>query len=220
MSYPFDVDLREAWHPGDSCFGQCPQYAAQEILKFAKDHGCTRITSSLGYPQSNGRAQRAVKTVNKIVNKSPDLYTALLSYSGTPLECGYSPSQLLVGRQLRTKIPMVPSTLEPSCVESKQLQDKQENTQRKQNKTYYHCHRARPLGILQPGDSVRVQDAKTSGTVIKQTDSPRSYLVRTPTSLNRRHLVPTPNEHTSDTVSPSTSCQDRQRNSLKRSHQM
>ena len=117
-----------------------------------------------------------------------------------------------MGRQLRTKIPVVPSTLEPRWVESKQLQDKQEEIKRKQKKTYDRYHRARPLGILQPGDSVWVQDAKTSGTVIKQTDSPRSYLVRTPTSClrrNRRHLVPTPNEHTSVTDSPSTSCQDR-----------
>ena len=44
--YPFELDLREAWHPGDSCFGQCQQYAAQEFVKFAEDQGFTHITSS------------------------------------------------------------------------------------------------------------------------------------------------------------------------------
>ena len=114
-----------------------------------------------------------------------------------------------------------------SLVVSKQLQDKQENMTRKQKKTYDHYHRARPLGILQPGDSVWGQDAKTSGTVIRHTDSARSYLVRTPTSClrrNRRHLAPTPSEQL---VSPSvraraanTDVRCRQRNSRNRCHQL
>ena len=73
-----------------------------------------------------------------------------------------------------------------------------------------HYRRARPLGILQPDDSVWVQDAKTSGTVARQTDSRRSYLVQTKSCLRRiLHLVSTPNEQTCVTGSPSTSCQDR-----------
>ena len=225
--YPFEVDLREAWHPGDSCFGQWLTIRSSGVHEIAEDQGFTRITSSPRYPQSNGKAERAVHTVKNLLKKSADPYNAFLSYRATPLECGYWPSPLLMGSQLRTKIPVVPSTIEPRWVESKQLQDKQETINRKQKKTYDHCHRARPLGILQSGDSVWVQDAKTSGTVSEQTDSPRSHLVRTPTSClrrNRRHLVSTPNEHTSVTVSPSTSCQDRrsrrQRNSRNRSHQL
>ena len=37
-----------------------PQYAAQEIVKFPEYQGFTHITSSPRYPQSNGKAERAV----------------------------------------------------------------------------------------------------------------------------------------------------------------
>ena len=90
-----------------------PQYAAQKLTKFAEDQRFKHITSSPRYPQSNGKAERAVRTVKNLLKKSADPYNALLSYRATLLECGYSPSQLLMGRQLRTKIPVVPSTLEP-----------------------------------------------------------------------------------------------------------
>ena len=102
-------------------------------------------------------------------------------------------------RPLRTNIPVLPSKFKPRWVESKQLE-------------VDNYRRARPLGNLQPGDSVWIQDAKTIGTVIKQTELPRLYVMRTPTSclrIIRRHFVSTPNAHTSVTDSPSMSCQDR-----------
>ena len=91
---------------------------------------CT-FTNSPRYPQSNGKEERAVKSATNVM-MSADPYSALLSYRATPLECGHSPSQLLMGRQLRNKIPVVTSALEPRWIESKQLQDKQENIKRKQ----------------------------------------------------------------------------------------
>ena len=121
-----------------------PQYAAQEFVKFAEDQGFTHITSSPRYPQSNGKAERAVQTLKNLLKKSADPYNALLSYRATPLECGYSPSQLLMGRQLRSKIPVVPSTLEPRWVESKQLQDNKrtssESRRKRTTATIAHDH--------------------------------------------------------------------------------
>jgi len=63
-----------------------PQYAAQEFVKFAENQGFTSITSSPRYPQSNGKAERAVQTVKNLLKKSADSYNALLSYRATPLE--------------------------------------------------------------------------------------------------------------------------------------
>ena len=94
---------------------------------------------------------------------------------------------------------MFPSKFKPRWVDSKQLQ-------------VDNYLRARPLGNLQPGDSVWVQDAKTIGTMMKQIELRRLYLLRTPTSclrIIRRHFVSTPNAHPSVTDSPSMSCQDR-----------
>ena len=85
-----------------------PQYA-----RFAREEGFIHVTSSPCYPQSNGKAERTVQTVKAMLKKSVDPYGALLAYRTTSLECGYSPAQLLMGRQLRTSIPVMASTVQP-----------------------------------------------------------------------------------------------------------
>lgn len=51
------------------------------------------------FPQSNGQVERAVQTMEKLLQKSNDPYLALLNYWATPLHwCGFSPAELLMGR--------------------------------------------------------------------------------------------------------------------------
>ena len=131
-----------------------------------------------------------------MLKKSVDPYGALLAYRTTSLECGYSPAQLLMVRQLRTSIPVMASTLQPRWDESKQLRDRQQNIKTRQTVDYDRYHRAQPLSTLSAGDPVWVQDAKIGGIVVGKAGTPRSYHVQTPTTClrrNRRHLVPTPN---------------------------
>ena len=173
-----------------------PQYASHEFVRFASEEGFIHVTSSPRYPQSNGKAERTVQTVKAILKKSVDPYGALLAYRTTSLECGYSPAQLLMCRQLRTSIPVMASTLQPRWDESKQLRDRQENIKTRQTVDYDRYHRAQPLSTLSAGDPVWVQDAKIGVTVVGKAGTPRSYLVQTPTTClrrNRRHLMPTPN---------------------------
>ena len=127
-----------------------------------------------------------------MLNKSVDPYGALLAYRTTSLECGYSPAQLLVGRQLMTSIPVMASTLQPRWDESKQLRDRQENIMTRQTVDSDRYHRAQPLSTLSAGDPLFVQYAKIVGTVVGEAGTPHSYLVHTPTTYlrrNRRHLV-------------------------------
>ena len=91
-----------------------PQFACEAYSNFAEKYGFKHITSSPQHPQSNGEAERAVKTIKSLLRKSGDPYLALMAYRATPLEVGYSPSELLMGRVLRTTIPMTQKQLTPN----------------------------------------------------------------------------------------------------------
>ena len=85
-----------------------PQYSSHEMKEFAQLYGFTHITSSPRYPQSNGQAERAVQAVKKLLRTSGDLYLSVLNYNATPMPwCGFSPSELLMGRKVRTTVPQV-----------------------------------------------------------------------------------------------------------------
>ncbi len=55
-----------------------------------------------------------VQTMKKLLTKSDDPYQGLLSYRSAPLSNGYSPAELLMGRQLRGFVPTTPATLLPN----------------------------------------------------------------------------------------------------------
>ena len=57
----------------------------------AKKYGFIHVMSSPKYPQANGEAECAVRTVKDILKKNSDLYLAMLAYRSIPLENGYSP---------------------------------------------------------------------------------------------------------------------------------
>jgi len=89
-----------------------PQYSS-EFSKFASVYGFLHTTSSPKYPQSNGEAEIAIKTVKGLFNKAEDPYLALLAYRATPLQNGFSPAELLMGQRLRSTAPMIPLLCEP-----------------------------------------------------------------------------------------------------------
>ena len=62
-----------------------PQFIFREMQGFAEQYSFTHNTSSLHYHQSNGMAERTVKTVKQLLGDTPDPYLALLSYRSTPL---------------------------------------------------------------------------------------------------------------------------------------
>lgn len=176
-----------------------PQYSS-EFSKFASVYGFVHTTSSPKYPQSNGEAERAVKTVKGSLNKAEDPYLALLTYRATPLQNGFSPAELLKGRWLRSTVPMIPLLREPKVPDYSEVVKKDAINKGKQKSNFDTHHATIDLRPLSPGDRVWVTDHGSDATVVTEA-APRSYEVLTLDGTyrrNRRHLVVLP--HTSCTT--------------------
>lgn len=172
-----------------------PQYTSDLFRKFASEYGFKHVTSSPYHPQGNGEAERGVQTVKNLLKKAKDPYRALMAYRATPLDVGYSPSELLMSRKLRTTLPVHPEQRKPEVPDFNTVESRDARAKVRQ-KANFDSHRgARDLPVLVPGDSVWVSDRKTPGQVIEQTGE-RSYLLRTPEGVyrrNRSHAIRTPN---------------------------
>lgn len=172
-----------------------PPFNSAEYLHFANEWGFEVNHSSPKYPQSNGEVERAVQTVKRLLKKEKDKEIALLAYRSTPLSCGYSPAELLMGRKIRTTVPIFHTLLTPKWPDLVQLQKQEDQSKVKQEKYFNTRHRAMPLRKLTQGTEVRITTHPEPGVVKGTTESPRQYEVDTPTGVikrNRVHLIPLP----------------------------
>ncbi len=161
--------------------------ASREFAKFATEYGFFHQTSSPKFPQSNGMAEAAVKIVKMLFKKNEDAQKALMEYRATPLENGYSPAELLMGRKIRTTVPSNPVNLQPKTVDPVVLSKREEKRKERMKSNYDKRYGARGLDELVPGETVWIIDMKTWGRVVKKASTPRSYLIETPTGILRRN---------------------------------
>lgn len=148
-----------------------PQFASEKYDNFARDYGFQHVTSSPSYPQGNGKAERAVQTIKNLLKKSGDPYLALMAYRSTPLEVGYSPSELLMSRKLRTTLPMTAEQRMPKTPDFSVVTTRDRKMKLRQKKNFDVHRGARELLILLPGESVWVPDRQGSGRVVEETSS-------------------------------------------------
>ena len=163
-----------------------PQYSSAAFEDFSKEYEFDHVTSSPKYPQANGEAERAVKTTKQLLEKNNDPYLAILAYRSTPLENGYSPSELLMGRKSQTTLPTTPKQLKPSIPKERVVREKERKLKKKNKRNFDNRHKARDLQPLQPGDTVWIPENKSDGTIVEQSN-PRSYTVRVQGGTIRRN---------------------------------
>ena len=168
-----------------------PQYSSREFQDFAEEYEFRHITSSPYFPQGNGEAERAVETIKNLLKKTDDPYKSLLAYRSTPLQLGYSPSQLLMGRILRTTVPTTRAQREPHIPDLSLVRSRDKTNKARQKKKFDSHHGARELSPLLPGDQVWVPQRECEGEVQEEV-TPRSYTVETEDGSvrrNRRDLI-------------------------------
>ena len=80
---------------------------------------------------------------------------AFLEYQNTPLKCGYSPSQLLLGRRKKSSVPITNKALKPILVNDQKVRKRMQESKQRQKSNIDRS--ARSLTPLCVNQSVRVK---------------------------------------------------------------
>ena len=171
-----------------------PQYSCGEFETFANTYGFTHVTSSPHFPQANGKAERHVGTVKRILQKAledgQDPAMAMVCVRTTPIDSGLpSPADLMFRYKVNSNLPSI-SRAEHQDNYKQLMLEKHAKAEQAYNQT------ARALPELEPGEHVRVQDPITKkwspARVREKTELPRSYIVEAKSGAilrrNRRHI--------------------------------
>ena len=173
-----------------------PQYSSNEFKIFAESYNFSHITSSPYHPRGNGEAERAVRTLKNLLKDAKDPYLALMSYRATPLPwCNLSPTQLLMGRTIRTVVPEADGVLIPSWPNLTEFRKVDEQYKKKRKSQYDKRHRVRELPEFDDDTEVFITEGRNPtvpGRVIQSSGT---------SQRNRCHLNQRPSD-TSDMTRP------------------
>ncbi|UYV63627.1 hypothetical protein LAZ67_2005063, partial [Cordylochernes scorpioides] len=150
-----------------------PPFNSTGFKNFAQKYEFKHQTSSPKYPRSNGQVERTIQTIKgliiKAVKSGRDPNLALMEFNNTPKYDLPSPTQMLMGRSVRTLSTYTPDNRSPKRI-------------------------LRPLEV---GDNIMLQERHRKwvpATVTAKHETPRSYMVKTPSGSEyrrcRSHLRP------------------------------
>ena len=100
-----------------------------------------------------------------------------MSYKATSLENGFSPTQMLFGRKIRTTVPVFPDQLKPSWPWLQEFREHEHESKIVQTKCYNVTHRCIELLAPKPGGGLWIR--KNNAAVTERATTPRSYVVVT-----------------------------------------
>ena len=79
--------------------GDGPKFVSTEFDEFSNEYSFTLVTSSQKLPQANGKAKRAVETINILLKKEKKNQLKLSCLTEKPhWKTPYSPAEMLFGR--------------------------------------------------------------------------------------------------------------------------
>jgi hypothetical protein len=164
-----------------------PYFTSQEFRLFADEWGFAHTTSSPYHPQSNGKAESAVKIVKRIFKVSDDPWRALMEWRNTPNRDFDSPNTRLLGRQVRCFLPIAEEHLRYAApdlesIEAQRMR-RQEKQQSRPGRQLESLRIGQPVALRTVGDHVN----KWKEARVVQPLSDRSYLVESEGSLFRRN---------------------------------
>lgn len=169
-----------------------PQYASEEFRQFSKRWSFDHQTSSPHFPRANGLAERFVQVAKSMLKKcdedSSDLGLALLHARNTPRSGDIpSPNERLMGRLVRTNLPMTKEALKPKVVDNVQGLLQRERLIQKE----YADRGAQETPQFSEKERVLVQNLRSkaweSGEIVENLEADRSYLVSSGSGVVRRN---------------------------------
>ena len=169
------------------------QYTAEEYKQFSKEWEFQHVTTSPRYPQANGLAEKSVQIIKNLLTKAKldnkDPYLSLLEYRNTSVYDIGSPAQLSMSRRLNSLLPCTQEQLNPRVIDPTRVVEVMKRKQ--QISKDYYDQRTKQLSVLKPNDAIRI-GRWVPGVVIRQAETPRSYIVKGPSGheyrRNRKHL--------------------------------
>ncbi|KAL5488608.1 hypothetical protein EMCRGX_G017577 [Ephydatia muelleri] len=104
-----EQDVAHFGYPHTIVTDNSSSFLSSEFQSWCQERGIVHLTGAPYHPATNGAAERLVQTFKQALTKSSlppksALQGFLMLYRRTPLSIGYSPSELLNGRQIRIKI--------------------------------------------------------------------------------------------------------------------
>ena len=132
------------------------QFSSSEFAKFTEAWKFEHKTSSPHHPQSNGKAENAVKICKTLLKKARadnrDPLLDFLDWRNTPTEgLGTSPVWRLMGKRTRTRLSTHTKLLKPQLDSEKEAK----LAQRKQKQEFQYNKKSQPLPPIQPGRKFR-----------------------------------------------------------------
>ena len=128
-----EQDFAHFGYPHSLVTDNATAFTSDEFQSWCKERGTMHLIGAPYHPATNGAAERLVQTFKQALKKSDQpprqaLQEFLIHYRRTPTSNGFSPSEMLNGTQIRTKI----DTLLPSPAHIAQGKQAKEATKSQQ----------------------------------------------------------------------------------------